>query len=271
MGNDLIVVQQLPIINERLHELKAHWEKMAKDAEAMVCTPETIQSVKSARAEMRKEFEEIEALRKEVKKAVTGPYEKFLEVYTECVLAAFQMSDAIFAKKIANVENAIKQECEDGLRDYFDELCAVHHLDWLSYDRAGIRVDMASAKAKTPARLRMQLMEFVVGVAEAVERISGLEDASEIMVEFKKSLNAAHAICIVQERHRRIEEQRKAQEARSAVVQQEKEAIRRVEALAPPVQKEPPQTVQCTFTVHTTMDKLKKLKTFLEMEGIQHE
>ena len=267
----LIEIEQPPIIVERLHLLKEKWEKSSEDAEAMVCTEETVQACKAARAELNKEFDILEEKRKAVKQAILEPYNAFEAVYKECVTEPRNRAISSYSTKINEVEAEQKRRCEEGLRDYFAELCVVHHLDWLEYERAGIKVDMASAKAKTPAKLRKQLMEFVVSIAESVERVSALDDANEIMVEFKRTLNATDAICTVQERHRRIEEQRKAQETRAAAVQQEAEAVRRVEALAPPVQAEPQKTVKCTFTVRTTMDKLKKLKEFLETEGIQYE
>lgn len=166
----------------------------------------------------------------------------------------------------------MKRRCEDGLRNYFDELCAVHHLDWLTYERAGIKVDMASAKAKAPKKLREQLKAFVDDVAENVRHIAVLEDAEEIMVEFQRSLDAGGAICTVQERRRRIEEEKAAQAARRAAQEQEAEMVRRVEALAPPVTVEAPEPVfKCTFTVRAAKPQLRKLKEFLNMEGIQYE
>lgn len=268
---ELIVIKQLPIIEERLQTLKDRWEQRAADAEAMVCTEETIQAVKAFRAEMRKEFESAEALRKEIEAQIMFPVYAFRKTYKDCITASFDKADGCCKDKIYEVENEQKRRCEEGLRDYFAELCAVHHLDWLEYERAGIKVDMASAKAKTPKRLREQLVTFVVGVSESVERISALENADEIMVEYSRTLDATGAICTVQDRHRRIEQERAAQEARKAVLEQEAEAVRRVESLAPPVQVDPPKIVKCTFTVRTTMDKLKKLKQFLEVEGIQYE
>lgn len=272
MSNELIQVVQLPIIEEQLRTLKDRWEQRAADAESMVCTEETIQAVKAFRSEMRKEFDEVETLRKAAKQAVMEPYNRFEAVYKECVTATFQRADNACSSKVFEVEQDMKRRCEDSLRDYFDELCAVHHLDWLTYERAGIRVDMASAKAKTPKKLREQLAAFVAGVAESVDRINTLEDAGEIMVEYQRTLDAAGAICAVKERHQRIEEQKKFQEARASIRAQEEEAVRRVEALAPPVVAEVPEPiVKCTFTVRATKTQLRKLKEFLNMEGIKYE
>ncbi len=269
--NELIKVVQLPVIEEHLRALKDQWEQRATDATAMVCTEDTIQAIKAFRADMRKEFDEVEALRKAVKKAVLEPYEEFNAVYKDCVTTAFNIADNACAEKIDAVEAEQKRRCEEGLRDYFAELCAVRHLDWLDYERAEIRVDMASAKAKTPTKLRKQIATFVAQVGDNIDRIAEMDYADEILVEFRRSLRAEDAIFAVHERHRRIEEQHAEQEARKAAQAQEAESVRRVEALAPPVIAAQPKILKCTFTVRTTADKLKKLKEFLNMEEIQYE
>ena len=147
--SDLIKIVQLPVIEEQLRTLKDRWEQRALDAESMVCTEETIQSVKVFRADMRREFDEVEALRKQVKQAVMGPYEQFEAVYKDCVTVPFRRADDSCAGKIGEVEAALKRRCEEKLRDYFYELCAVHHLDWLAYERAGIKVDRHPRRSQT--------------------------------------------------------------------------------------------------------------------------
>lgn len=280
---DLIVVRQLPVIEERLRSLKDHWEQRALDAEAMVCTEDAIQAVKVLRAETRKEFYEVERLRKAAKQAVMEPYNRFETTYKECVTTAFQRADSAYSEKISEAEQDIKHRCEDGLRDYFDELCAAHHLDWLTYERAGIKVDMTSAKAKTPKKLREQLTAFVVGVANSVDRINLLENAGEIMVEYQRTLDAADAICTVRERHYRIEEQKAAQEARKVEQDLESEMVRRVEALAPPVSVERASveepTIMVSLILHPTRTQfeekikpiMRQLKQICDMEGIRYE
>lgn len=275
---NLIVVKQLPVIEERLRTLKERWEQRALDAESMVCTLDTIQAVKGFRAEMRKEFEEAETLRKAAKKAVMEPYDRLEEIYKECVTAPFQKADRALSGKVSEVETDIKARCEDDLRDHFAERCAVHHLDWLTYERAGVKVDLASAKAKTPKKLREQLSAFVAGVSESVDRINTLEDAGEIMVEYQKTLDAAGAICTVKERHRRIEEQKKFREARETIRAQEAEAVRRVEVLAPPVvvqkpEKNPDDIFESfTYTVfNVKRSQLWELREFMKERGIKYE
>lgn len=269
--NDLIQVKQLPVIEEQLRSMKEQVEARTSEAMSLVCTEETVTAVKKARAELNNQFAELEEQRKSVKKAVMEPWEKFEAVYKECVSLPFKAADADLKNKIGAVESELKQRCEDGLREYFAELAAAEHVEWLEYERAGIVVDMASAKAKTPKKLREQIAAFVAGAARGVEVISPMEDAEEIMVEYKRTLNPASAIATVQDRHRRLEEERKAREAREAAKAQEAKAVKRVEAFAPPTVESAPKLVRMTFTVTEPLERLKLLKSFMDANGFHYE
>ena len=277
---ELIVVTQLPVIEERLQSMKADVDALVLEGRSMVCTGETIQSVKAKRSEIRKKCSQIKYSLKDAEEYILKPFRSIEQYCKEQLLSPLQDADEKLKVSISEFEDGIiKRRCEEGLRDHFAELCAKHHLDWLTYERAGIKVDMASAKAKTPSKLRKQLMEFVVGVADSVDRISALEDAGEIMAEYKRTLNAADAIYTVQERHRRVEEQEKELEARNAVREQEEAMARCVEALVPPVvmekppEKDPNEIIpKLTFTIiNATRAQLRRVREFLNMEGIKYE
>lgn len=282
--NELIRVTQLPVIEEELRALKETVDKRVKESLALVCTEDTVQAVKSERTKLRKEFDELEAQRKAVKAAVLGPYERFEGIYKECVSDAYKRADESLWVKIDETETEIKRRCEDGLREYFAELCEVNHLDWLEYERAGVKVDMASAKAKTPTKLRKQLAEFVAYVNDSVNLISDMDDSEEIMVEFRRSLDVGQAIGAVQDRHRRIEAERAAKEEREAARQADIAAVEKVVQVqksytprpveVPATQEKDPNEVipRCTFTtINATRAKIRRVKDFLNMEGIQYE
>lgn len=277
MSEELIRVVSLPVIEEHLRSMKAVVDKQVNDALALVCTEDTVLTVKGVRSDLNKQFQALEEQRKAVKKAVLGPYEQFEAVYKECVSEGFKRADAALKGKIDDVESEMKKRCEDSLREYFAELCAAEHVEWLTYDRAGIKVDMAAAKAKTPKKLREQLVNFVAEVAKGVNLIADMDDAEEIMVEFKKSLDAAQAITTVKDRHRRMEEEKAFRESRQEIRQRESEAAAKVEAVAPPAVQAPVEAkaedekiYKCTFTVRATKPQLRKLKEFLNQEGIEY-
>lgn len=279
---ELIRVVQLPVIEEQLRAMKEQVDQKVADALSLVCTDDTLSAVKEVRASLNKDFKALEEQRKAVKKAVMGPYEAFEKVYKECVSDAFNRADYELKGKISDVENAIKGACEQEMRSYFSELASAEHVEWLTWDRLGLKIDLTSARQKSHAKLREQIAAFVVRVSQDVTTISGMEDAEEIMAEYRQYLDMGQAIGIVQDRHKRIEEERQAAEARRVAQEAQQAAVEKVEAVTPTTVLEPPMAAsatqqedekvyKCSFTVRATKAQLKQLKEFMIREGIRYE
>lgn len=111
-------------------------------------------------------------------------YDAFEKVYKECITEPFKCADAVLKEKVTEVEDSIKGECEARMQEYFSELCAAEQVEWLKFEQAGLKIDLATARQKSHAKLREQIAGFVVGVAQAVNTISKMEDAEEIMAEY---------------------------------------------------------------------------------------
>lgn len=272
----LIRLTSLPVIEEQLRTLKESWEQKAKDAESMVCTEDTVQDIKKARAEMRKEHDAAEAQRKAVKAQYMAPWARVGAIYKECVEDAYNRADAAYKAKVAEVEDVQKAECEKKCRDYFAELCAVHAVEWLRYEQAGLKISLTEAKKKTPSGMFDKLSEFVAQVACDVDAIGGDAD---LMTEYKANgLNLARAQKTIRDRREAAEAERKAAEERAERQKREAEAVAKVEAAvpvsAPPVAVETPKAepvLTCTFTARGTRAQLIKVREFMKQGGISYE
>lgn len=277
----LITVTALPQIQENLRALRASWEQKASDAAAMICTEETVQTLKSYRAEMRKEFDEADAQRKAAKLAYMAPWNEVEATYKECVSDAFKTADNVLKGKIGEFEDEIKGKCRADLEAYYAEMVAAEpSVAWLTFDRAmglgNIKISMADANAKTPRKLRDALWAIVARVATDLERLDTMEDAPEIVEEYKRQLDPTAAIATVQARKKRVEAEKEAAEARKAAQERRSEAVAKVEAAAPAEAVDAPtmrdeRLFKITFTVTVTRDQGRKLKEFLKQEGIQYE
>lgn len=127
----VIELQQLPIIVERLHSVKADIEQRTADALSLVCTEQTYKSVKDARAQLTKEFKEYEAQRIAVKEKILEPYTEFEKVYRECVTVPFQTADTELKRKITDVTSGIVAQKTDVVQEYYNELVAAAGIDWM--------------------------------------------------------------------------------------------------------------------------------------------
>ena len=275
MDNTLMKVTQLPVIEEHLMSRKEQTEQRVAEAMSLVCTDETLTSVKNIRAEMNREFADAETQRKAIKAAIMEKYDSFESVYRECIADPYKRADADLKAKIDATESEIKSRCEEMLLGYFRELCAVNEIDFLSFGQTGVKVDMASARAKTPKKLMEQIKLKVDGVAQDMKTIGTMgENAPEIMVEYKKNLDLSLAISVVNERHRRAEEEREA--VKRHTVSPAARAAGDTVAAAPQVvpkrvEQAAVERLTVSFRVTDTRERLRLLKQFLVSNGYQYE
>ena len=145
MSKEVIVVRQLPEIEERLQEIKVDVSERVKDAMALVCTEETIQEIKKIRAELNREFKEWEEKRREVKKAIMTPYDNFEAAYKDCITDIYKRGDADLKAKIDSLENEMKEQKAAEVKEYFDEYLASKNIDFITYENADINVTLSAS------------------------------------------------------------------------------------------------------------------------------
>lgn len=285
----LITVTSLPEIQENLRALRERWEQKAADAAAMVCTEETVQAIKKMRADMRKEYEEADRQRKAAKALYLAPWTAVEETFRECVSNAATQADKSFKATIDEYEGELKKRCREDLERYFAEMCKVYGIDFLTFEQAlsigKIRINLSDANKKTPRKLQDDITAVIDKVAVGVEQISAMDDAAEIMAEYKACFDVGHAVSTVQERKRRIEAEKKAAESRAAAQEAQEAAIQKVAAVATtPTEEKAQKTAfsreiekeptfdEFTFTVFgCTKTQLIRIREFLKQEGIQYE
>lgn len=272
---ELIVVRQLPVIEEQLRSVKPRVEARIREVLALPCTEDTVKEIKKERAKLNGELAVLEEQRKAAKSAIMAPYDHFNEVYADCVSKPYKNADAELKRRIETVEGAIKQEREDELRQYYSELVEVKRLSFVPpFEKIGLNVTLSAAMGT----LRKQIADFVEDVESDLTMIEFQTYKDEILVEYKQSLNASEAIVKVQNRHTEIEAEQKRREAASTAAEAAQDAEAKVDEVidaaesAPVVAKQGGAQILATkFTVRGTIDQLRKLKEFLIREEYDYE
>ena len=218
--NEIIVVRQLPVIEEQLRSVKESIQARVDAVLAMECTEETVKEVKKARAELNAERRDLESRRKEVKAKIEAPYKAFEVVYKSCAGDIYDDADRKLAEKIRAVENELKERKAVSVKSYFAEYRASLNLpeDLADYERAGINITLSASEKS----LKAQAKAFLDQVSDDLKIMRRYPEYEEILYEYRRCWRAAQAVEIVYERHRLIEKERKRREA-------EQEAIRKAE------------------------------------------
>ncbi len=277
MIKDLIEVKQLPVIEEQLRSVSTVIDERVKNATSLVCTEESVKTIKEIRAELNKDYKEFENKRKLVKEQVLKPYNDFENVYKECISDKFRNADIILKGKIDNVENELKSKKEKEIKEYFEEYKEANNIDFITYGQARINVTL-SASMKS---LKEQAKSFIDKVVDDLKLIETQDHKTEILVEYKQTLNVSQAITSVTNRFKAIEEEKKRQEQKVVhiemngnheITQKSYEQLENVfnKPLEQP-KEENEEILTLKFTVRGTRTKLKELKQFLESGGYDYE
>jgi hypothetical protein len=272
--NDLIVVKQLPVIEEELRRLSKEIDIRTAEAMALVATEDTVKTVKMVRAELNKEFTEVEEQRKAVKRAIMGPYDAFEAVYKECVSDKYRASDNDLKGKINGVEEELKGKKYDDLLRWFDEYRISRGVECASIHTWRPNVTLTV----TLAALKKEGRAYIDRIREDLDMIDMQDNKAEILVEYHRYLNVSQAIMAVSERHKAIGAQKRRQAESEALRAAEQEAAAKVEAAIPaplappaevPVDDDPVMTVSFSVTAKRSM--LKALKQYLIDGGYEFE
>lgn len=287
-AQELIVVKQLPIIEERLKSISEQIKARTEEALTLEVSEDTVKTVKRVRTELANGFKALEAQRIAVKKAVLAPYEQFEAIYKSCVTNIFMPADTQLKARIDQVENALKDKERQKAVAYFNEYAKAKGITFLTFDRADIVVNLTTSGKS----VRTAIDKFIDRVAEELAMIDTQPNKEEVLVEYMASLNVASAVTTVTRRHEAIATERKRAEEARALAEQREAAARRVEVaveettvLTPPVIEltvdETPfvapiieqseKYYSATFTVRGTLDELRALKKFLEEGGYTYE
>ena len=282
MIDNLIVIKQLPQIEEHLKDLSSEIDIKVENAKKLVCTEESVKTVKKVRADLNNDFKTLEEQRKTVKEQILAPYMQFEEVYKTYVSDKYKEADIDLKQKIDSTENELKKQKEQEIKAYFEEYKIANNIDFINYEQANINVTLTASKKS----LKEQAKAFIDKIKDDLKLIETQECKEEILVEYKQTLNISRAIQDVANRHKLLEEEKKRQEElknkqleeaqRQADMSIKKQEVATKNALdnfvmeAPKVA-EQEEILTLKFKVRGTRSKLRELKKFLEDGGYDYE
>ena len=291
MNENIITVQQLPVIvYERLESVGQEIDKRiaALDLDKQLVTEDTKKAVKDTRAMLNKELKDFEEQRKRIKEQVIAPYEAFEKAYNSFIKVKYETADGILKVKIDEFDRKLKVDKEARIRAYFTELCQSNNIDFLPFERLGLKIGLSDSDKS----LKDIVNTNIDNVVKSLEFIESLTDPdeykAEILADYKQCLDVTTAIRNAQYRKQqreaelaRIEAQKAAAEqARLAAEAKAKEVAplqapqevkseeRIVKNEAVPAPQE--EILHYTLGVSGTRAQLRALRQFLETNNINY-
>jgi hypothetical protein len=280
---DLVRIDSLPQVEEFFSSMYEPVRAKLNEIMAAPCTEENRIEVEHMRTEVRKLKANVTTALKSAEKELYEPWQRVKDRAT-LITKMCDSADVELKGKIEAIKDAQKKIMEDDLRDYFSEKCASLNIDWLDYDRLNIRIRLNDSFTG----LRKTVDAFLERVSSDSAVILTLEDAAEVMAEYKRTLDLHIAIYTIAERKKAVEKEKKALGKAAEIAEQRNEHVKSFEEaverektpeviFAPPTVKQSTDTstasesriMTMTFTVSGTLEQLKDLKKYMIENNIK--
>lgn len=270
-GLPAISCAQPPVIIENLENIKQGLQLLMVDISELPRNDESLKYVKQVRANLSKELDKMETQRKAAKKKALEPYERAETKYREYISGPYKDADAKLKAWVDDYQNELKQKCEAVLKDYFTELCQAYGIDFIPYEILGLSVDMATARQKEPRKAMDAIKNFLSDIRDDMDMILKMENAAEIMAEYRKTPILSKAMAAIAQRQEE-------QETMQTYVAEQKQRMQQVEehkaailAAAPEVVVEQEERFTVSFCATGSIAALKAMKAYGASLGIVFE
>lgn len=266
-----ISCSQPPVITENLDSIRHGLQLLLTDISTLPRNDDALKYVKQIRANLSKEFAKMETERKAVKQQVMEPYLQAEEKYKSYISNPYKEADEQLKNWVDSYQNELKEKCTAVLKEYFDELCKAYDIDFISFDRLGIVVDMATARQKEPRKAMEQIYNCLNAVREDMDTILKMDNAAALMIEYRKHPVLSAAVLAVEKRN---QEQEQMQNFLAAQKQRMEDAQKNVAAIleaAPDVLPEQEDRFTVSFTATGSIASLRAMKAYGISLGITFE
>lgn len=274
-------------IESNMKEVKGYVENLNNYYKNVTFTDETMKEAKDEKSKVNKFKNQVADYRKNIIAEYNKPIKAFEDTAKETEKLLTETYNTI-NQQVANYENKQKEIKEQEIKDYFEEYKTANNIDFITYGQARINVTL-SASMKS---LKEQAKQFIDKIVDDLKLIETQEHKTEILVEYKQTLNVSQAITSVTNRFKTIEEEKKRQEE---IKQKQLEEAQKIadenikkqtektkkaldnfnlthqEILQAPVEEKQEEILTLKFTVKGTRKKLRELKQFLESGGYDYE
>lgn len=255
-------------IESNMKEVKSYVENLNNYYKNITFTEETMKEAKDEKSKVNKFKAQVADYRKNIIAEYNKPIKAFEDTAKETEKLLTDTYNTI-NQQVANYETQQKEIKEQEIKDYFEEYKTANNIDFITYGQARINVTL-SASVKS---LKEQAKQFIDKIVDDLKLIETQEHKTEILVEYKQTLNVAQSITSVTNRFKAIEEEKKKQEefikeaSKSVIISAEEKK----EILQAPIEEKQEKILTLRFAVKGTRTKLKELKQFLESGGYDYE
>lgn len=271
-GEIVVEITGLAKIEDNIKEVKEFAIGLNNYYKSIIFTEDTMKDATEEKAKVNKFKDKVAEYRKNVTNQVMENIKDYVDISKE-VETLLGDTYSTINDQVNKFNDSKKETMRIEVEEFFNEYRDSKGIDFVEYANANINVTLSASMKK----LKEEAQSFIDRIVNDLELINEEDLKNEIMVEYKKTLNASASILEVKRRAKAIEDEKIRQQQIADRKAQEAQVVAKVEetvvATAPVVEapKVEVKEQRMTFTVYGTVDQLIEVKKFLIKGGYKYE
>lgn len=271
-GEIVVEITGLAKIEDNIKEVKEFAIGLNNYYKNVIFTEETMKDATEEKAKVNKFKDKVAEYRKNVTNQVMENIKEYVDISKE-VETLLGDTYSTINDQVNKYNDEKKAKMREEVEEYFNEYRDSKGIDFIEYSNANINITLSASMKK----LKEEAQAFIDRIVNDLELINEEDLKTEILVEYKKTLNASASILEVKRRVKAIEDEKIRQQQIAEQKAKQAEVVAKVEeniiVEAPVVEAPKVETkeLKMTFTVYGSLDDLKKVKEFLVNGGYKYE
>lgn len=202
-----IVMKDAKITFKEYEALKEQAIGFADNISKIKVTKASVKEAKKELAQVNKDIEALETVRKEIKRKLMEPYEHFAGQVKE-IVEIVSKADEVVRNKVRNLEEKERAAKEKSIIKLWDRRNKQYKFSWLTAGEF-IRNEHLN-KTYSDSKIEKEMVQWFETIDSDLEAIKAMEDSDLLLLEYKGTLNLSAAINNVKQKQKEIEDIREA-------------------------------------------------------------
>lgn len=273
-------IKGLPEIEDNIKEVKEFAIGLNNYYKTVVFTEETMKEATDEKANVNKFKDKVAKFRQDI----IAEYKKPIELFESTAKETEKILGETYTTindQVNNYNNAKKDKIRSMSEAFFNEYAKSKNIDFVTYDKGNFNITLSlmTEKGDLTKGAKDEVIAFVDRIVNDLELIEEEELKVDILVEYKKTLNASASILEVKRRAKAIEDEKIRQQQIAEARAKQAEAVAKVEevvVVSAPVVEEAPKVAEPKYNmsfkiIGETKDRLLAVRQWLDKEGYKYE
>lgn len=273
-GEIVVEITGLAKIEDNIKEVKEFAIGLNNYYKNIIFTEDTMKDATEEKAKVNKFKDKVAEYRKNVTNQVMENIKDYVDISKE-VETLLGDTYSTINDQVNKFNDSKKEAMRIEVEEFFNEYRDSKGIDFVEYANANINITLSTSMKK----LKEEAQSFIDRIVNDLELINEEELKTEILVEYKKTLNASASILEVKRRAKAIEDEKIRQQRIAEAIAKQAEAVAKVEevvVVTAPVVEEAPKVAEPKYNmsfkiIGETKDRLVAVRKWLDEGGYKYE